>query len=81
MHGKTIEAFCLFDKQLLCIDCILSDQHKSTSGERHDLTAVDKAASTEREALSQKLTQCQEAQTTLSDQNIRIDKQISLVQS
>lgn len=30
LHGKRLEAYCLFDRQLLCIDCILSDDHKTT---------------------------------------------------
>ena len=30
LHFKKLEAYCLYDKQLLCIDCILSDDHKTT---------------------------------------------------
>ena len=41
----------MFDKQLLCIDCILSDAHKNANGERHDLSAVDKAAKIEKDQL------------------------------
>ena len=51
-HGKPIEAFCLNDRQLLCIDCILSDVHKGrTSRDRHDMVSVEKASETERDQL------------------------------
>ena len=54
-HGKIIEAFCLFDRQLLCIDCILSDEHKGrTSRDRHDMVSVEKASENERDLLSSK---------------------------
>ena len=61
-HDKPIEAFCLFDRQLLCIDCILSDDHKGrTSKERHDMVSVEKASETEREQLQSKFKQSEEA--------------------
>lgn len=51
-HGKPIEAFCLFDRQLLCIDCILSEDHKAKGNrERHEMIQVDKAAENEHEQL------------------------------
>ena len=31
LHNKKLEAYCVYDRQLLCIDCILSDDHKSTA--------------------------------------------------
>ena len=52
-HGKQIEAFCLFDRQLLCIDCILSDEHKGEK-EKHDIVSVQKAAVSEKESLENK---------------------------
>lgn len=57
-HGKPIEAFCLYDRQLLCIDCILSDEHKGRSGrERHDMVSVEKASENERDQLQSKFKQ------------------------
>jgi succinyl-CoA synthetase beta subunit len=38
MHRKPIEAFCEEDSQLVCINCILSNDHKG-----HTLNAIDKA--------------------------------------
>lgn len=37
-HGKKLEAFCEKDKEVLCIDCILSEQHKN-----HEITSAAKA--------------------------------------
>lgn len=62
LHDKPIEAFCLFDRQLLCIDCILSDDHKGrNSKERHDMVSVEKASETEREQLQNKFKQSEDA--------------------
>lgn len=38
MHNKNIEAFCQEDSRLVCINCILSNEHKG-----HTLHAIDKA--------------------------------------
>lgn len=65
-HGKPIEAFCLFDRQLLCIDCILSDEHK-VDKEKHDIVAVAKASVSEKDSLENKFKMSEEAQVTLSD--------------
>lgn len=35
LHSKKLEAFCEKDASLLCIDCILSDQHKG-----HDIFSI-----------------------------------------
>ena len=37
-HNKKIEAFCENCKRILCIDCILNENHKN-----HEILAVDKA--------------------------------------
>jgi len=34
-HNKKIEAYCSNDKLILCIDCILSDNHKT-----HEISSV-----------------------------------------
>lgn len=46
-HGKALEAFCTLDKDLLCVVCLLAEEHKN-----HEVVAVNKAASQERESLS-----------------------------
>ena len=38
-HSKKLEAFCDVDKKVLCIDCILNENHKS-----HEILALDKAS-------------------------------------
>ena len=43
MHGKKIEAFCKVDKTILCIDCILSENHKN-----HEIASVHDAAIAEK---------------------------------
>ena len=46
-HDKNIEAYCMNDKQILCIDCILSGDHKN-----HEISALSKAAKKERDILT-----------------------------
>ena len=43
-HHKKIEAFCDQDKKVLCIDCILNENHKS-----HEILSIAKASERERE--------------------------------
>jgi hypothetical protein len=38
-HNKKLEAFCDLDKKMLCIDCILNENHKN-----HEIMALEKAA-------------------------------------
>ena len=67
-HGKPIEAFCLLDRQLLCIDCILSDDHRAKdSGDRHEMVQVEKAAETERRQLQAKHEQSKQTRLALLD--------------
>jgi hypothetical protein len=42
-HSKDLEAFCETDKMMLCVSCILENDHKN-----HDLSSIDKAAQKER---------------------------------
>lgn len=42
-HGKKIEAFCDLDKKLLCIDCILNENHKT-----HEIMPLEKACQKEK---------------------------------
>ncbi len=46
VHHKKIEAFCVKDKSLLCIDCILADIHRA-----HKIESIPKAFELEREGL------------------------------
>lgn len=48
-HGKPIEGYCMNDKVLMCIECILSGEHKN-----HEICAIAKAAQKEKEALTLK---------------------------
>ena len=42
-HNKKLEAFCDMEKKMLCIDCILNENHKN-----HEIMAIDKAAAIEK---------------------------------
>jgi len=42
-HNKKIEAFCDLDKKVLCIDCILNENHKS-----HEILSIEKACQKEK---------------------------------
>jgi hypothetical protein len=45
----------MLDRQLLCIDCILSDDHKTkVTKDRHEMVSIEKAALTELEQLQAK---------------------------
>jgi B-box zinc finger len=37
-NHKRLEAFCDLDKKVLCIDCILNEDHKS-----HEIMSLEKA--------------------------------------
>jgi influenza virus NS1A-binding protein len=43
IHSKDLEAFCEVDKEMLCVSCIIENDHKN-----HDLSSIDKAAQMER---------------------------------
>jgi len=49
LHDKKVEAYCTQDRQLLCIDCILSETHKT-----HEIMSTQKASSAEKELLLEK---------------------------
>lgn len=60
VHKKLLEAYCSVDKQLLCVTCLLSDDHR-----KHDVVAVTKAASKERDRLQRLLSSVRQAEQTL----------------
>ena len=43
LHKKPLEGYCMQDQELLCIDCLLSGDHKS-----HDNRSIAEAAASER---------------------------------
>jgi hypothetical protein len=45
-HQKKIEAYCMQDKIILCIDCILSEGHKT-----HEINSINNAANSEKALL------------------------------
>lgn len=49
-HDKKIEAFCDLDKKLLCIDCILNENHKS-----HEILSLEKASAKEKHVFEMQL--------------------------
>ena len=51
-HNKRIEAFCDFEKKVLCIDCILNDNHKN-----HTILSIDKAQEKEKFSFKMSLSQ------------------------
>lgn len=59
-HKKLLEAYCPADKQLLCVTCLLSDEHK-----KHEVVAVAKAASKERDRVQRLLSSVRQAEQNL----------------
>ena len=49
-HNKKLEAFCDNDKKILCIDCILNENHKS-----HEIISLVKACTLEKVTLEESL--------------------------
>ena len=49
-HNKKVEAFCDLDKKILCIDCILNENHKS-----HEILSLEKAGVKEKYMLEMSL--------------------------
>mmetsp|Transcript_17830 Transcript_17830/g.12787 ORF Transcript_17830/g.12787 Transcript_17830/m.12787 type:complete len:105 (+) Transcript_17830:271-585(+) len=66
-HGKKIEAFCDLDKKVLCIDCILNENHKS-----HEILSVEKACQKEKFLLGAALQGALKKEAELHHQILRI---------
>ncbi len=49
-HSKKLEAFCDLEKKLLCIDCILNENHKT-----HEILSLEKASQKERQTFETSL--------------------------
>ena len=59
-HNKKLEAFCEKDKEVLCIDCILSEKHKS-----HEIVSVGKAVEKQQQYLYEEMTAAQKTEDKL----------------
>lgn len=62
-HSKPLEAFCDTDKSLLCVSCILENDHKS-----HDLSAIAKAAQGQKDFIEANLIKINEKETKVNDE-------------
>lgn len=60
IHSKKLEAFCEKDLQVLCIDCILSEQHKS-----HEIISVQKAVDKQKQQMFEEVTLAQKSEEKL----------------
>ena len=58
-HSKKLEAFCDSDKKMICIECILLENHRN-----HDIIGLEKAVAQEKAANAEALS---EAFTKQSD--------------
>mmetsp|Transcript_7550 Transcript_7550/g.6907 ORF Transcript_7550/g.6907 Transcript_7550/m.6907 type:complete len:117 (+) Transcript_7550:282-632(+) len=65
LHGKKIKAFCNVEKILVCIECILSDDHKN-----HEVIATQKAKSIEMDKIKGLTSKAKELSTRLSNTNV-----------
>ena len=66
VHGKGIQGYCQTDRQVLCIDCILSGTHKN-----HEICSIDKAAKQERDALTLKFQKSQVLQDLINSSLVK----------
>ena len=73
IHDKGIKAFWAEDRQLLCIDCILSEIHKD-----HKLLALDKAVDNENKLLIQKKQSLCKLKMKFLDQQDELESKINL---
>ena len=62
IHNKEMQGYCLNDRQILCIDCILTGEHKN-----HEISAIDKSAKIERDNLTIKYQQSKVLQDLLQN--------------
>eukprot|EP00347_Sterkiella_histriomuscorum_P003080 403365667 len=74
IHNKKLEAYCQIEKQTLCIDCILSEQHKN-----HEIHSIQKAAELERDFILQKFNQSQDLLQQIQDQNTDIKGHLEML--
>jgi hypothetical protein len=71
-HSKKLEAFCDLDKKVLCIDCILNENHKS-----HEILALDKASNLEKQTFESGLQTALSKESEVQHQIFRIRSHLS----
>lgn len=71
-HSKKLEAFCDVDKKVLCIDCILNENHKS-----HEILALEKASNQEKQAFDTGLQAALSKESEAQHQIFRIRTHLS----
>lgn len=69
LHSKPLEAFCETDKSLLCVSCILENDHKN-----HDLSAIKKAAQTQKDLIEANLVK-------IIEKEKKINEEIQIIES
>jgi len=75
-HNKQLEAYCSSDKSVLCVSCILEDDHK-----KHDITSIQKAACKERDRLNSLMATAQITETSLVRLDADLQQATSSLQS
>ena len=68
IHGKTLEAYCLEDLEVLCVMCVVENQHTS-----HRLMPIDAAADRERDWLKGLFTQTEIAEKNAEKTEIELE--------
>ena len=76
IHQKKLEAFCEQDKKVLCIDCILSGDHKS-----HEILSLDRACTKEKQAFEAALASALSKESEVQHQIHRIQSHMSDLES
>ena len=60
-HSKPLEAFCETDKILLCVSCILENDHK-----KHDLSSISKAAKQQKDFIENSICKIEEKEKKIN---------------
>ena len=77
LHSKPIEAFCHEDSSLVCITCILSNEHKG-----HTLHSIEKAIDLQIAHIGTQFEKATELKTTISKQKKEVNEKLnSIVES
>jgi septal ring factor EnvC (AmiA/AmiB activator) len=74
LHLKSIEAFCQEDSTLVCIDCILSNEHKG-----HTLHAIDTAIDLQVTHIGEQNQKTKTISTSLDKQKQEINEKLKAI--
>jgi hypothetical protein len=74
LHMKSIEAFCQEDSTLVCIDCILSNEHKG-----HTLHAIDTAIDLQVTYIGEQNKKTKTISTSLDKQKQEINEKLKAI--